>query len=215
MIPPPNPLAQPLQHLPRPFEILRLKINLPTEPDPPRPRVEYNRHKCMMILHHRHNQPLRRGRRVLLPDLTRRTPNLQRQPNVREAAFRQTPLLVIQHLRLQYLRHRNTARLHELGTVAHDLLLAAADFLAEFQGIGDAEVGRVVDGADEFKLLDELALGAWREGVVDLRPARNRVGFEAVGCGQGGANQGLVPEWDVEDGAAAGNEQPPDIGSVR
>jgi hypothetical protein len=29
-----------------------------------------------------------------------------------------------------------------------------------------------------------------------------------VGCGEGGAEEGLVAEGDVEDGAAAGDEEP-------
>lgn len=91
-----------------------------------------------MIRHHRHDQPLRRGCCVPLPDFALRIPNLQRQADVREAALRQTPLPIIQHLCLQGLRNRDAARLREVGTVAHDLLLAAADLLAKFESLRDA-----------------------------------------------------------------------------
>ena len=206
MIPLPDPLTQAFQDLPRPLEILRLEIDLTTEPDPPAPGIEHNRHEGVMILHHRHNQPLRHGRGVLVPDLAGRIADLQGQADVREEASRQAALLVVQHLRLQHLGDRGAAPLHHLGAVAHDLVFAAADFLAEGEGVRNAEVGRVVDGADEFELLDELALGAWREGVVDLGPAGDGVRFVAVGCRQRRADERLILEWDVEDGAAAGNE---------
>lgn len=208
MIPLPNPLTQPLHHPPRPLEILRLEIDLPAKSNPPRSRIEHNSHKRMMILDHGHNQPLRHRRRILFPDLPPRIPNLQRQPHIRKETFRQAPPLVIQHLRLQDVRDRDAARLDDIGAIAHDLLLAAADFLAELESLGDAQIRRVVNGADELELLDELALGAWRERVIDLGLAGDGVGFEAVGGGQGGADQVLVLDGDVEDGAAAGDEEP-------
>ena len=46
------------------------------------------------------------------------------------------------------------------------------------------------------------------KGIGDRELGGGGKRFEAVGGGQGGADEGLVVEWDVEDGAAAGNEEP-------
>lgn len=180
MIPIPNPLTQPLQYPPRPLEIPHLEIDLPTKPNPPRPRIKHHRHKRIKLLHHPHNQPLRHPRHIPLPDLPPPLPHLQRQPDIRKAAPRQPPLPIIQHLRPQRPRDRDAARLDHIGAVAHDGLLPAAHVPPERERLGDAQVRRVVHGADELELRDEGALAAGRERVVDRRLAGDGGGLEAV-----------------------------------
>lgn len=73
------------------------------------------------------------------------------------------------------------------------------------QSGGYAEVICVVDGADEFELRDERGLGAGWEGGFTRRGVE---GNEAVRGREGGTDERLGAERDVEGCETAGEEEP-------
>jgi len=96
--------------------------------------------------------------------------------------------------------------------ICTDGCFAADAFAIGYRG-RDAEVLAVVDCADELEVCGEWrVVGARRERVGDFLcgAVGGVVGEwdEAVGGGEGGADEVLVAYWDVEEGAAAGDVEP-------
>lgn len=104
----------------------------------------------------------------------------------------------------------------ELPGVGHDRVFARLalprDPLSPRQGGRNAEIGRAVDGAHKFEVVDEFRLGGRGEGGGDrymyltLRIARPR--RESVTCRKSAPHEMLVADGTVQDGAAAGHVKP-------
>ena len=82
--------------------------------------------------------------------------------------------------------------------------MLTADGGAEEYAGGDGEIGGGLEGPGPVEVCDERGVGVVDEGTQGAGGAWDK----SVGGGECGADEGLVAEGDVEDGAGAGSVEP-------
>lgn len=145
----------------RPLEVFLREVNLPTQPHPPRARVEIETHESIVLIDQHAIHPvhdLERFASIALRLLFER----KRQAYIAEKAVRQSAFGVVHDLSLELAGHESSSFARNVRHVSvhgfFALLAVPCEFLAPLDGRGYAKHGAVVHGADELEAVDEFAL---------------------------------------------------------